>query len=152
MHWLSGCTRLAATEYLKRHNNALMILCVTLGIQEGLLGKNTKWYKERWNKGTAIENDECNLLWDFEYHMRKTTTAKQPDVAIEYKNKNKIFFVYMACPSENNVDAKHAEKLQKYQQLAFEIRDRRPGYNVMIIPIVIGCLGGGMRRVTNQIA
>ena len=21
MHWLSGCTRLAATEYLKRHNN-----------------------------------------------------------------------------------------------------------------------------------
>ena len=47
----------------------------------------------------------------------------------------------MACPSENNVDAKHAEKLQKYQQLAFEIRERRPGYNVMIIP----------RQVTNQI-
>ena len=41
MHWSSGCKRLAATEYLKRHNNAI-ILCVILGIQEGLLEKNTK--------------------------------------------------------------------------------------------------------------
>ena len=39
MHWLSECTWLAATEYLKGHNNALMILCVALGIQDGLLGK-----------------------------------------------------------------------------------------------------------------
>ena len=38
------------------------------------------------------------------------------------------------------------EKLEKYQQLAFEIRERRPGYKVIVIPIVIGCLGGGMRR------
>ena len=39
MHWLSICTRLAAMEYLKRHNNMPMILCVTLRIQERLLGK-----------------------------------------------------------------------------------------------------------------
>ena len=25
MHWLSGCTRLAPVEYLKRHNNVPMI-------------------------------------------------------------------------------------------------------------------------------
>ena len=29
----------------------------------------------------------------------------------------------MTCPSENNMDARHVEKLQKYQQLAFEIRE-----------------------------
>ena len=56
----------------------------------------------------------------------------------------------MTCPSENNVDAKHTKKLQKYQQFAFEIRERRLGYNVMIILIVTYCLGGGMRQVTNQ--
>ena len=39
MHWLSVCTRLAAMEYLKRHKNTPMILCVTLRIQERLLGK-----------------------------------------------------------------------------------------------------------------
>ena len=30
-------------------------------------------------------------------------------------------------------------------------RETGAGYNVMIIPIVIGCLKGGMRRVTKQI-
>ena len=39
MNWFSGYTRLAAVKYLKRHNNALMLLCVALGIQDGLLGK-----------------------------------------------------------------------------------------------------------------
>ena len=47
MHWLYECTKLAAAEYLKRYNNALLILCVALGMQEELLGKNTKWYKEK---------------------------------------------------------------------------------------------------------
>ena len=89
-------------------------------------------------------------MLNIEYHLRKTT-ARQPDVTIEYKNDNKILLVDIVCPSENKVDVKHAEKLQKYQQLGFEIRERQLGYNVMIIPIVIGCLGGSMRRVTNQI-
>ena len=115
------------------------------GYKKDCWGKNTKWYKERWNKGTVIGNDECKLCRDFEYDVRKTKTARQPDVTIEYKNKNKIFLIDMACPSENNVDANHVEKLKKYQELALEIRERRPGYNVMIIPNVVGCLGGSMR-------
>ena len=40
---------------------------------------------------------------------------------------------------------------KRCQQLAFEIAGTRPGYNVITILIVIGYLGGGMRRVTNQI-
>ena len=97
-----------ATEYLKSGTEDI----------RRTVGKNTKWYKERWNKGTVTGSDECKLCWGFEYHLRKTTTARRPDVTINYKNKNKIFFIDMACPSENNGDAKHAEKLQKYQQLA----------------------------------
>ena len=33
--------------------------------------------------------------------------------------------------------------MKKYQQLCYEIRER---YKVKIIPVVIGCLGGGMKR------
>ena len=106
-----------------------MILCVTSGIQEELLGKNMKCYKERWNEGTVIENDECKLCWDFEYDLRKTTSAERPDLTMKYKNK--IFFIDVASPSKSTVDAKHAEKLKKYQQLALKIRERRPRYNVV---------------------
>ena len=70
--------------------------------------------REQGKKGTVIENDECKLRWDFEYHLRKTTTARRPDETIKYENKNRIFLVDMARSSKNNVDANHAEKIQKY--------------------------------------
>ena len=40
-------------------------------------------------------------------------------------------------------------KKEPYQQLAFEIRERRPGYTV--IPFAIGCLGGGMKKLEETI-
>ena len=43
-------------------------------------------------------------------------------MTIKRKNKNKIFLFDMACPNKNNADGKHSKKLQKYQQLALEIR------------------------------
>ena len=82
--------------------------------------------KDHW---TVIENDECTICCNFEYHLRKTTTARRPDVT-----KNKTFFIDTACLSENNVDAeKNAEKLQKYQQLTFKTRESQSGYNEMKI-------------------
>ena len=43
------------------------------------------------------------------------------------------------------------EKLKKYQQLAFETREKRSGFRVEIVPLVTGCLGGGMARLEEQI-
>ena len=36
--------------------------------------------------------------------------------------------------------------MTKYRQLAFEMRERRPGYEIVIFPVVIGALGGGMKQ------
>ena len=52
--------------------------------------------------------------------------------------------IVMACTNESNKEKKREEKVKKYQQLCYEIRERRDGYKVKIIPVVIGCLGGGM--------
>ena len=57
----------------------------------------------------------------------------------------------MACPMEKNIEEKRKEKLEKYQQLAFEIRERRPGFRVEIVPVIIGCLGGGMTDLEKQV-
>ena len=40
--------------------------------------------------------------------------------------------------------------MQKYQQLAFEIRELRVGFLVEIVPLVIGCLGGRMETLEEQ--
>ena len=54
----------------------------------------------------------------------------------------------MACPMECNVLQKTNEKLQNYGQLAYEFFEKRPGYNVSIVPLVIGCLGAGVSSFT----
>ena len=58
----------------------------------------------------------------------------------------------MACPQQHNLETKPAEKLTKYQQLAFEMRERRPGYMVMVIPVVIGVLGGGIKKTISELS
>lgn len=86
-----------------------------------MLQQDQCWYKIRWDKGTVLENEQVKLCWDFEYKMRKERTARRPDVTLEYKDQQLIQIVDMACPSERNIKEKAAEKIRKYQQLAFEI-------------------------------
>ena len=57
--------------------------------------------------------------------MRKESTARRPDVTIEYKERKVIHLVDMAYPSKKNVLEKNKEKRRKYQQLTFEVRERR---------------------------
>ena len=62
---------------------------------------------------------------------------------IENHKVKKLWIVDMGCPDEKSIGEKHREKLTKYQQLAFEMREERPEYRVEIVPIVIasGTLG-----------
>ena len=53
----------------------------------------------------------------------------------------------MACRQQNKIGAKRTRKLTKYRQLAFETRERRPGYEIYIVPVVIGALGGGTKAL-----
>ena len=57
----------------------------------------------------------------------------------------------MACPQQANIAAKRNEKVTKYRQLAFELRERRPGYNITIVPVIIGALRGGIKEVLHDV-
>ena len=146
-HLLAGCEKLAGSAYLKRHNNALMVLAVEWAKKNGLLDRDVKWYELSWQKGTVLEKDGKKLIWDFEFKMRKKTSARRPDLVLEDSNKKVIYILDMSCPMEENIEDKRREKLTKYQQVAFELRERRRGYKILILPVVIGCFGGGGDKV-----
>ena len=150
-HLLSGCEKLAGTDYMKRHNNALMVLAVEWAKITKLVPDDTKWYMTSWGMGKVLENKDYKLLWDFEFKTRKTTTSRRPDLILEDNREKSIYIIDMSCPMEENIDEKRVEKLTKYRQIAFEIREKRPGYKVRIYPIVIGSLGGGGTKTLEQI-
>ena len=57
----------------------------------------------------------------------------------------------MTCPQEDNIETKTNEKRTKYQQLAFEMRERRVGFKVIAVPIVVGCLGEGINKSIKEV-
>ena len=57
----------------------------------------------------------------------------------------------MACPQENNIEAKVKDKLDKYQQLSFETRENRAGHRVDFVPFVVGFLCGRIGRLRKNV-
>ena len=120
--------------------------------QQGILNDDVLWYKVNWGKGHVVEGNESKMLWDFEYKLRVTERARRPDLTLEDDANKKIWIIDMACPQKHNINDKRREKLNKYPQLIFTTREKRPGYNVEILPVIIGCLGGGIKRLEEQVA
>ena len=102
-------------------------MAITWAKEYGLVGKETKWYKENWVRGQVLENSSAKLVWNFEFNLPKTTTSRRPDSVLEDKERRKIWICDMTCPQQANIAAKRNEKVTKYRQLAFELRERRPG-------------------------
>ena len=88
-------------------------------------------------------------MWDFEFYLQKTTTARRPDLILELKEDKKIWICDMVCPQQNKT--KRIEKMTKYRQLAFETRERRPSYDVYVLPVVIGALGGSIKTLRKDL-
>ena len=109
-----------------------------------IMPEGTKWYAEKWEKGKVLESGGKRLYWDWEHRMRMNCTVRRPDLTLEDEEKKTIL---LACPNEVNRQIKREEKIKKYEQLCFELRERQEGYTVKVIPIVIGCLGGDMKEL-----
>ena len=83
--------------------------------------------------------------------MRTDCIAHRPDLTMEDTSKKTILLTDMAFPNEYNKIAKREEKIGKYNRLCFELREQREGYTVKVTPAIIGCLGGGMKELTDSI-
>ena len=86
-------------------------------------------------------------MWDFEFHLRKTTTVRRPDLLLGLKRDKKILICDMAYHQQHNIGAKRTEKMKKYIQLAFGTREKRPSYEIYVVPVVVGALGGGIKEL-----
>ena len=61
-HLVSGCTKLASSEYLTRHNRTLTILAVAWAKQEELMDQEAIWYQQNVDRGTVLENNKSKLV------------------------------------------------------------------------------------------
>ena len=102
-------------------------------------------------RGKVIEKDGKKLFWDWEHPMRMDCIANWSDLTLEDTSKKTILLTDMACPSEYNKIAKRDEKIGKYSRICFELPEWWESYMVKVIQTIIGCFGGGMKELKENI-
>ena len=83
--------------------------------------------------------------------MRTEHTHRRPDLTLEDTTNKMILLIDMACPVESNKDTKRINKITRYRQLCFELREQREVFTVNVIPTIIGCLGGGIKELKESL-
>ena len=137
-HIISGCPTIAPTLYLNRHNNLAKYIYIKIANQHNLNTTN-KWYN--YEPPRVLENEKIKLLWDFSIQTDKTVNANKPDIIIINKQQQETTIIDIAVPNDNNIMKKRSEKIDKYTNLAIEIKELWNMKNVQIVPIIIGVNG-----------
>ena len=93
-----------------------------------------------------MENKDLKVLWDFTVQTDKHLQHNRPDILIVHKKKTECQIIDVACPGDSRLESKEDEKIEKYRDLAIEIKTLWKLKSVKVVPVVIGALGTIPRR------
>ena len=87
-----------------------------------------------------IENDQVKLVWDGSIVTDRRIPQNRPDITLVLKDKHQWLLVDVAVPDDRNIVTTETWKIERYQELAFEV-GRIHQVKVVVVPLVIGALG-----------
>src|SRR6266478_3424239 len=138
-HIISGCSCIANTEYLHRHNLSCKIVHQYLGLKYHLITDSKEYYK--YEPRSVIENEDYKLYWDRQVITDKTILSNRPDIILIDKTKKIAFLIDVAHPLDTNLNQTFQNKIIKYRDLAEEIRKMWHLEKTVIIPIIVSANG-----------
>ena len=141
-HILAGCSTLAKTKYIARHNAALNVLFFELLKDRNLITEIPPWYSPVQPK-PMYENERAKPFWDVAVYAENTEVrANRIDARVIDKQRKRVLAVEMSYPWMDNRTAKDKEKTTKYAALRWELKQQYPGYEVKQYNVIIAVLGG----------
>ena len=147
-HLVSECSKMAQREYKGRHDKVASAVHWGLAKKYGL-SHAEKWYDHR--ADSVSENQSVKLLWDFNIQTDKVIHARRPDIVLVKKLEKQCLIIDIAVPGDSRTWAKEEEKIDKYEELAWELR-RIWNMQTKVIPVVVGALGTVSSRHLNFLA
>ena len=148
---LAGCSALAQTKYMSRHNSALKILFFEILRECGLIDKIPPWYSQVVPKRLYV-NENRKAFWDVHvYAENAEVRANRIDAQIINHEEMKITLLEMSCPWVENRCQKEAEKTRKYGPLRYELKQQFNGYKVEQFNIIVDVLGGYSAHLTENV-
>jgi len=102
---ISGCTQLAGTQYMVRHNN------VAKYIHWLLYGKHEFQREDSWWRHSS---NSVNVSWDFNIYADHFITARRPDIVVIDKDISLAVLINVSILADKNISAREEEKITKY--------------------------------------
>ena len=138
-HLVSACTKLAQTEYRRRHDKmGLRVyweVCGVYGVK-----RSERWHLEVPDGVRKSDDGMVEIWWDQTVITPTKFVANRPDMMIVDRRSKEWFMVDFSVPYDPNVAKKEEEKISKYKDLAAEVA-RMNAVRVEVVPIVVGALG-----------
>jgi hypothetical protein len=146
-HLTSGCSKLAGTSYMERHNYVASIVYRAI-CSEYNIELPAEWKAE---PHKVVENQHAKILWDFHIQTDRMVQHNQPDIVLIDKDAKTGLIIDIAVPMDGNIRDKELEKIDKYQQLKEELQTLWK-VRMTVIPVVIGALGAVTERFPGWIS
>lgn len=138
-HITSGCRTLSATDYTHRHNQVAKIIHRRLALQHKLIPSAPPYYE--YTPAAILENEDYRMYWDRSVITDRKILANRPDIIVTYKTQKQTYVIDITVPNTHNLQQSYGEKLNKYCELAEEIKKMWQQDKVTILPIIISTTG-----------
>lgn len=138
-HITSSCKTITQTQYKHRHDQVAKIIHQKLAQKYDLTQDNTPYYK--YTPTTILESETHKIYWDRAILTDKTIHHNRPDIILQDKTTKTTFLIDIAIPDTHNLQTTHTTKIQKYTDLAMEIRQLWNMDKVIIVPVIISATG-----------
>lgn len=148
-HLSSGCSQIAGTKYLARHNEMGKVVHQLICLQEGLLRCFTPHHL--YTPQALLENDNIKIYWDLTIVTDRGVEHNRPDMVVWNKTETTALIIDFAVPLDNNIAKAYGEKMTKYESLARQMRDMWKLRSVRIIPLIITANGLVHRKTAAHI-
>ena len=128
-HVLAGCSAIAQTKYLERHNNVLRILFFEILTKYNLLPREEYAWYERISPTPVYENEILKASWDLPLFAEQVEVrANRIDAPVIDKVKKEVILIEISCPRMKNRQMKTEEKMRKYGPLRWELKLQYRGF------------------------
>lgn len=138
-HITGGCSALAQSDYLYRHNQVANIVHQELAFKCNLVKDKLPYYK--YKPSPVLESASFTLYYDRSIITDRAVHNNRPDIVLLSKFGKKAYLIDIAVPNTHNIEKTIAEKHRKYTELKDEVQRLWNMDNVYIVPIVLSATG-----------
>ncbi|XP_044760181.1 uncharacterized protein LOC123317642 [Coccinella septempunctata] len=138
-HVTSSCPILAPRDYLERHNSMARIYHQQVALKLGLLQEELPSYI--YVPKPLLQNARYRLYYDSTLVTDRAVMHNRPDIALFDTEQKTCMLIEFTIPADDNIAKAYTEKITKYGDLAFQLRELYNLRTISILPMIISVNG-----------